>query len=317
MKTTIDLVSAALREKDRFLILTHRRPDGDTIGSAVALCLGLRAAGKRAYLAENEDLTPRLLPFAEHYLVPASFQPETVVAVDIADTALLCGSAAHLAERIDIAIDHHPSNKDYAAMTYVEPKAAATGEIIWRLFSGWEMEKEFYQALYVAVATDTGCFKFSNTTPLSHLIAAECITQGIDFHAINKEFFTKKTKARFQIERMLFDSMQFAADGKVVGTYLTRAVIDGVGADNDDMENLATLTMQIENVMCGIVLTENKQGGSFKASVRTHAPLDASRICAVFGGGGHARAAGCTLEGDGESCCRRLMEAAEEQLAHV
>lgn len=318
MSRMLDAAAAAalLRQSDDLLLLTHRRPDGDTVGSASALCLALRAMGKRAYLAENEDMTPKLAPFIQGLTAPEDLVPGLVVAVDIADEALFCPSMERYKGKVDLCIDHHPSNKGYAGALLLEPAAAATGELICTLLRALQVEisVEMWERIYLAVATDTGCFKFGNTTPYAHAIAADCIAAGVKFHPINRAFFQLKSRARMEIERQLFASLRFSPDGRIAAAAISRDFLESLGANNDDMDNLSTLTMELEGVVCGMVLTENLERGSFKASVRTQAPLDASRLCAAFGGGGHARASGATLRGTAECVVQAMMEAAEEEL---
>ena len=318
MSRMLDAASAAelLRQSDRLLLLTHRRPDGDTVGSASALCLGLRALGKQAFLAYNEDMTPKLEGFAQGLVAPESFVPETLVAVDIADESLYCASMEQYKGKVDLCIDHHPSNKGYAQALFLDGSASATGELICTLLRQLQVEisVEMWERIYLAVATDTGCFKFGNTTPYAHRIAADCIAAGVKFHPINRAFFQLKSRARMEVERQLFAGLRFSADGRIAATAISRDFIEQVGANNDDMDNLSTLTMELEGVVCGIVLTENVARGTFKASARTQAPFDASRLCANFGGGGHARAAGATLTGTAEDVVQAMMQAAEEEL---
>lgn len=318
MSRMLDAAAAAalLGQSDRLLLLTHRRPDGDTVGSASALCLGLRALGKQAFLASNEEITPKLAPFAAGLQASAEFVPDTIVAVDIADESLFCPSMEQYKGKVDLCIDHHPSNKNYATALYLEPAAAATGELICTLLRQMQVEisVEMWERIYLAVATDTGCFKFGNTTPYAHAIAADCIAAGVKFHPINRAFFQLKSRARMEVEKTLFAGLRFSPDGRIAATAISRDFIEGIGANNDDMDNLSTLTMELEGVVCGIVLTENVSRGSFKASVRTQAPFDASRICANFGGGGHARAAGATLSGEARQVVEQMMRAAEEEL---
>ena len=318
MSRMLDAASAAalLRQSDRLLLLTHKRPDGDTVGSASALCLGLRAMGKQAFLATNEDLTPKLAVFARGLEAPEGFAPQLMVAVDIADETLLCPSMEQYKGKVDLCIDHHPSNKQYAEALFLDAGAAATGELICTLLRQLEVEisVEMWERIYLAVATDTGCFKFGNTTPYAHAIAADCLAAGVKFHPINRAFFQLKSRARMEMERQLFASLRFSGDGRMAATAITRDFIESIGANNDDMDNLSTLTMELEGVVCGMVLTENITRGTFKASVRTQAPFDASRLCATFGGGGHARAAGATLEGTAEQVVQAMMQAAEEEL---
>ena len=319
MSRKIDVCQAAalLKQAGPILILTHRRPDGDTVGSAAALCRALRKAGKEAFVFANEDITPRLGFLLEGLTAPADYAFDYVVAVDIADTTLLTDSAKVFADRIDLCLDHHPSNKEFATDLVLHGKAAAAGEVIYLVAKelGVDFDLPMWEALYIAVATDTGCFRFSNTTPLAHRIAADAIEAGLDFLPHNRTFFEAKSKVRFMIERKMFDDMIFSDNGEVCCSWLDRGWLNEIGATDDDLDNLSTLTMSLEGVKCGIILTQNKKDKAYKVSVRSHRPADASRICSNFGGGGHPRAAGCTVDMPVKEACAALMAAAAEELA--
>ena len=319
MSRMIDVSAAARRllEAQRILILTHRRPDGDTVGSATALCRALRKAGKEAFVFANEDITPRLGFLLEGLVAPVGYEADCVTAVDIADVTLFTDGARKFADKVDLCLDHHPSNVGYARELVLHEKAAAAGEVIYLLAKelGVEFDIPMWEALYIAVATDTGCFKFSNTTPLAHRIAADAIEAGLDFLPHNRTFFEAKSKTRFLIERRMFDDMIFSDNGEVCCSWLDRAWLNEIGATDDDLDNLSTLTMSLEGVRCGIILTQNKKDKAYKVSVRSHRPADASRICQNFGGGGHPRAAGCTVDLPAREACAALMAAAAEELA--
>lgn len=312
---TLAQLAQELVQRDGFLIITHRRPDGDTIGSAAALCRLLRQLGKRAFVHPNEDASARYGEYIFDLYPQAGDTYDTLVAVDIADESLFLPSCRGFAGRVDICIDHHPSNKLYAGLSHVRASACAVGEIIWQLAGalGLAPGQEALKAIYLAISTDTGCFLFSSTTPLAHEIAARCIEAGVDFHGINTEFFRKKSKGRFEIERALTDGLRLGPGGLVAGACLTLEMIDTAGATEDDMDNLASLIINMEGVQCAVLVTQLRAGGC-KASVRTAAPLDASGLCARFGGGGHARAAGCSFDGDPHDALSRLMQAAQAQL---
>ncbi|NCB04459.1 MAG: phosphoesterase RecJ domain-containing protein [Clostridia bacterium] len=319
MQQTLNEAAAFLRAHDHYLILTHKRPDGDTIGSGAALCRVLRAAGKTAFLLHNEEITPRFAPLCEGLTLShsdAATREHTVIATDIAAETLLPASALPYEKDVALCVDHHPSNTGYAARVFVRGAAAATGELVYDLAHalGVTPDTATLDALYVSVATDTGCFRFSNTTALAHRIAAEAIEGGVDFHRHNRECFELKSRARFAVERKLFDEVAFAQDGQIASAVLERGYIESVGATPDDLDNLSTLLVHLEGVRCAALLQETNVPGEFKASVRTHKPIDASAICAELGGGGHARAAGCTLVGTAESCRERLVAAAAAHL---
>ncbi len=315
---TLNETAEFLRRRQGFLILTHRRPDGDTAGSAAALCRLLRRLGKTAWMQANEDLTEKYRFLYDGLIAPAEFQPETVVAADVADENLLPESAQIWRGNVDLCIDHHPSNQGYARLTLLDAGCAATGELVWRLALLLEAPADlaFCQGIYTAVATDTGCFRYANTTAQSHRAAAYCMEQGLDCQAVNQAFFETKTRARFQAERLLFERLIFSAQGKIAVALLTQREIQAIGAGPDDLDNLAALPRQVEGVSCAVVLIETGED-QYKASVRSDGGLDASARCARFGGGGHSRAAGCTLKGPGEDCLARVTAAAQEALGYV
>lgn len=307
-------VRKALSAQDNYLILTHRRPDGDTVGSAAALCGLLRKMGKTAYVANSGEFTPRYLELVGEMLPPADFTPRGIISVDIADENLLPKPLMQYKGKVDIAIDHHPSNNGFAVTNYTDPLAAATGEIILRLFRelGATPDKNDYTAIYVAVLTDTGCFRFGNTTPFTHQTAAECMSAGIDFLRYNHIFITRKSIARFKVEQEIYHNAVFVEGGTIAGAYLTRELINNAGADEDDLDNLASVLMSLENVASAVLVTETAPG-ECKVSVRCQDPMNASHICAGFGGGGHKNAAGCTVMQDVLLARDSVMAAAVEE----
>ena len=188
-------VAAYLRAHDKYLILTHRRPDGDTLGCAAALCAMLRAMGKHAGVLYNCETTEHFAPYVEEYWVADDFDYETVVSVDLAALSLFPDTAEMFKTRGDLAIDHHPSYEHYAAESCVHPECAACGEILCALAQELgQLTKEVALPLYVAVSTDTGCFVYSNVTANTHRAAAALMETGIDYRAVNKLHFRTKSK---------------------------------------------------------------------------------------------------------------------------
>ena len=308
-----------LKANDNFMILTHRRPDGDTVGSAAALCRALRALGKTAFLSANDGITKRLAPFAEGLFAPAGYAPDTVVAVDIADEKLFCASDEHYKGKVDLCIDHHPTNTGYAKHLLLQAEEAATGAVVWQITGelGADKTREICNAVYLAIATDTGCFKYANTTPCCHHAAAECIELGADFHPINTAFFVVKTPARLALESEMFAGLVTSRDNRACAAVISRDFIEKVNADMDDLDNLSSLLMQLEQVKVGALLTENVQRGTYKLSVRSRAPVNAAAICKKFDGGGHERASGGSVSGSREYCVSALMQAMTEELSDV
>ena len=280
--------AARLAAMDQVLILTHVRPDGDTIGSAAALCCGLRALGKTAYLLPNPELTatyaPYAAPYAAPYLAEADFAPAYVVSVDIAALSLLPENARPYQDRIALAIDHHPSQEFFARETCLEADSAACGEIVYDILRQLTpLTPEMALPLYVAISTDTGCFVYSNTTPRSHRIAAQLMDCGIDVAPVNKE------------ARMVAD-MERCDAGRVVVMQIPLSLRQELHATDADIEELSALAAQVEGTDCGVTLRELRPG-TVKLSLRTGPRVNATEVCRLLGGGGHAAAAGATVSG--------------------
>ncbi|MDE7219508.1 MAG: DHH family phosphoesterase [Oscillospiraceae bacterium] len=291
--------AALLRQKDSILILTHRRPDGDTTGCAVGLCLALRQLGKSAYLLKNPDITEINAVYAGPCWAPADFVPDFVVSVDIAAKSLFFPEAEKYFDRIGLAVDHHPSFEGFGEAQCVDASRAACGEIVYEICRELgEISPETALPLYAAVATDTGCFVYANTTANTHRVAAALLETGIDYFAVNKRHFRTKTRRRIAVEAELLGGAEFFHEDR--GVFLTAPLemMERIGADENDMEDISSLAGIIEGVDCGAVLRELKPG-KWKLSLRTGANgrVNATDACTLLGGGGHAMAAGASLEG--------------------
>lgn len=306
----LERVVSLLRGAQDIEILSHHFPDGDTLGCAAALCRALQRMGKRARCTCADPVSEKysfLFDGIERQEFPAQF----VVSVDVADSKLLGPVlAAKHAGKIDLCIDHHGSHQDFAENSYVDSTAAAACEIIYEVICrlGVEPDQVIAQAVYTGITTDTGCFRYSNTTARTHEIAAKVIRTGIDAGDINRRMFETKTRARLEMERSVLDSIAFYFDARCAVMCISRAMIEASGADEGDLDGLSAIPRQIEGVLVGVTMRERKIGG-YKVSLRTQPQVNAAKICAEFGGGGHAAAAGCTLEEDFEPARERLLAA--------
>lgn len=293
---TVEQTAALLRTFDNILILTHVRPDGDTVGCAAALCAGLRALGKTAYLLPNPELTKTTAPYFAPYAAPEGFAPETVISTDVATVNLLPENAKAYVGRIDLAIDHHPSFEHFGKANIVRPEAAACGELIYDILSRLgPITPEQALPLYVAVSTDTGCFAYANTTADTHAVAAALLRTGIDYRAVNKVFFRTKSRKRMQLEAAILSTCEFYDRDRVAVLSVPMSLMERVGADETDAEDLSALGGQIEGVDCAVTMRELRPD-VWKMSVRTGERVNATEVCRLLGGGGHAAAAGCTVE---------------------
>lgn len=298
MNVNIEKIADFLLKKNNFYILTHQYPDGDTLGSAYALSEALQRLGKKAKVLCS-DIPARKFDFLKEGVKDQNFDPETIITVDIADTALLGQKLFKYSECIDVSIDHHLANKDFAKLSFLNSKAAANAENIYKLVKalGVSISKSMAACIYTGISTDTGRFKYTNATPESYRICAEMIEHGANAAFINRMMFDIKSREKIQIERMVLDSMEFYCNSKCAIISLTNDMIEQSGANDNDVDGLASIPRQVDTVLVGITLRE-KQNGEFKVSIRTDEKIDASKICLHFGGGGHMCAAGCTISGD-------------------
>ncbi len=286
-----------LRERDHFLILTHRRPDGDTLGSAAVLCRGLRQLGKTAHILKNHQMTGKYLHLHEGLTVENSDGAQTVVVVDTATPELLPENALPLLERISLRIDHHGSATSFTPLELVDATAGATGDVIYDILMemGVALDKPMAEALYIAVSTDTGCFRYANTNAHSYLVAAACAQAGGDLHTINQNIFDTNSLARLRLQGWIVENIRFFREGKLAVCALPKAVERQLGLTEDDMENISGFPRSIEGVKMAATLRESGDC-TVKLSVRALPGYDAAAVCHAFGGGGHKGAAGATLQ---------------------
>ena len=308
-RLTVQEAAARLRQMDNVLLLTHVRPDGDTIGSAAALCQALRDMGKTAYLLYNPEITDTYAPYAEPYWASEGFVPEHIVSADIAALNLLPDNAAAYASRVELTIDHHGSQEFFAAETYLDADAAACGEIIYRVIRELTaVTPAIALLLYVAISTDTGCFVYANTTADTHRIAAELLETGIDVGPVNKVLFRTKSKTRLAMEARMVADMELYDGDRVVVMSIPLSLRQELHATEADIEELSSLAALVEGTDCGITLRELKPG-RVKLSLRTGPRVDACAVCQRLGGGGHTAAAGATVDGTLEDAKALILKA--------
>ena len=294
---TVQEAAARLRQMDNVLLLTHVRPDGDTIGSAAALCQALRDMGKTAYLLYNPEITDTYAPYAAPYWAPEDFAPAHIVSTDIAALNLLPDNAAPYAGRIELAIDHHGSHGFFAPNVCLDAEAAACGEIIYHIIQELTpVSPAIAMLLYVAISTDTGCFVYTNTTADTHRIAAALLETGIDVGPVNKALFRTKSKTRLAMEARMVADMELYDGDRVVVMSIPLSLRQELQATEADIEELSSLAALVEGTDCGITLRELKPG-KVKLSLRTGPRVDACAVCQRLGGGGHKAAAGATVDG--------------------
>ena len=302
---------------DNILILTHISPDGDTLGSAIALCHLFKHFGKNVNILNSEPI-PSKYSFLYDNITLDKFIPEHIIAIDIANLQLLGNKLSVYGDMIDLAIDHHISNTLYAKHSLLFPQASAVGEIIFDLFENLNvpLNKNSAAALYTAISTDTGCFKYSNTTSKTHEITSKLLEHNFDFSTINYNMFDLKSVAQLKLEQMSLDSLELFFDGKCALIYVTKEMFQKSGASEDSTDGLANIPRQVEGLDIGITIKE-KDTSAYKVSIRTNEKVNASKVCNIFGGGGHKCAAGCFISDSLKNVKTKLLDAVKSELDNI
>ena len=313
---TLQQTAQELLSFEDVLILCHRNPDGDTLGSGYALCRAYLEHGVRARVFCSDEV-PEKFHYLSNGIPQTEFTPRHILSVDVADPGLLGEKALNLVASlhpVELSIDHHPTHRQFADEIYVEANSASCCEIIRVLLEemGWEVTPSIASCLYTGIATDTGCFKFSNTSPRTHRIAAEMIEKGADYIPINKVMFDTLTFPELALERLALEKMWMSEDGSIAVMTITTDMLHKTSVSESELDRITSFTRKIKGVEIGITI---KQRGpeDFKVSVRTGESRSAADICAVFGGGGHARAAGCQFnEADPVHIREQLLQAVRD-----
>ena len=279
-----------LEQHDNYVILTHRRPDGDTIGSAVTLCHGLRRLGKTAHVLENLEASAIVGQLLPGTTIPTAGEDATVISVDMASPGMFPKESQHLVERCQLRIDHHATGDSYAPHELVDGTAASCGDIIYDVLMelGVELDQEMAQALYVAVSTDTGCFRFANTNPHAYRVAAACAETGAELYPLTQSLFDTNSLAKLKLQSWMVENAKIFAEGKGAVCAIPKSVEDTVS--RDDLEGIPGFLRSIQGVCMSATIRELEDGA--KMSVRAIPGYDATVICGQFGGGGHKGAAG-------------------------
>ena len=295
-----------LKEQDQILLITHREPDGDTAGSAAALCCALKRLGKTAWLYPNPGFTRKLAPYLGDLIAPEGFQESCRVSIDLADEKLF---PPDFTGEVLLCIDHHGSNTHYADHELVRAEKSACGEIVLELIKslcGNVTEREA-TLLYIAVTTDTGCFQYANTNTQTLSAASELLRLGAKQHEVSQVFFRKVSPARLRLEGMIYSTLRFYRDGQIAAAVITQDMLRESGAKKEDMDDLASLSGRAEGSILNLTIREQPDGMS-RVSVRSNPGIDSCAICAAFGGGGHSMAAGCNISSPPEKALTMLLD---------
>jgi len=289
--------AAFLLEHDRYTILSHRRPDGDTIGSSAALCLGLRQLGKTAHVLCNAEVSPRFAWLHEGLTKESVEEGDILVSVDVASPGMLPKSFQHLLGKIQLRIDHHASATSFTDMELVDGGSASCAELVWDVLAmmGVRADRAIGEAVYVGVSTDTGCFRYANTTAHTFAVAAECARAQARIYELNQELFETNTLGRLRMQAWIVDHMQLLRGGEMAICAIPREVEESIGVTEDDMDNISSFPRTVAGVCMAATLRETADG-DVKMSVRAVPGYDATLVTVPFGGGGHKGAAGASIK---------------------
>ncbi len=316
MSEILDLLATIgrLLRAENVLILCHKNPDGDTTGSAAALMHALKNLGKEAAVLCSDPI-PSRYSYMQIEPFTGQFDPGYIVAVDVASIQLFGDSIQEYTEQIDLCIDHHASNGGYADAMLLDSSAAATCEIMYDVLTAMNVEitPVIANCLYTGLSTDTGCFLFSNTTAKAHMLAAKLMEAGAQVEDLNMILFESKSKGRMAIELTALQNLEYHFEDRCALMYMTREQIAESGVGPNELEDITSLPRKIEGVQVGITLRQ-LPGASYKISIRTTDGVDACAIAKRLGGGGHARAAGCELEGNLENAKAAILAEVEREL---
>jgi phosphoesterase RecJ-like protein len=301
-------------------IFPHVSADGDAIGSSLALALALKNAGKKAivYLEENIPTVYRFLPGIEL----ACFYDTQDEVMDI-NIALDTGDVGRLGTRGDaffeapctINIDHHVTNTKFALLNFVDDMSASTGEIVYTLLKKLKLgiDRDIAACLYTAVSTDTGGFKYSNTTSETHRIASELLATGIDIGELSQRIFDNTTYTKLKLTQKAIELLELHENAKLAAVAISQADLQATGAKDEDCDGIVNIGRSIEGVEVSVLVKE-KNAEEVRVNLRSKTHVDVSEVAAAFGGGGHKRAAGCTVKGSLQEVKEQMIKVLKEKL---
>ncbi len=301
-------------------IFPHVSADGDAIGSSLALALALKNAGKKVivYLEENIPTVYRFLPGTEL----ACFYDTQDEVMDI-NIALDTGDVGRLGTRGDaffeapctINIDHHVTNTKFALLNFVDDMSASTGEIVYTLLKKLKLgiDRDIAACLYTAVSTDTGGFKYSNTTSETHRIASELLATGIDIGELSQRIFDNTTYTKLKLTQKAIELLELHENAKLAAVAISQADLQATGAKDEDCDGIVNIGRSIEGVEVSVLVKE-KNAEEVRVNLRSKTHVDVSEVAAAFGGGGHKRAAGCTVKGSLQEVKEQMIKVLKEKL---
>lgn len=313
-------VLEAIKKSENIAIVTHIRPDADALGSSSALKLALEALGKKADIFCDSDIatTYNFIKYACLVNKPKLSLYDTYISLDCADEGRLGKYATNFKKCANsINIDHHITNTNFANVNFVR-EVSSTGEILYYVINqlGVELNTDIANSLYAAISSDTGCFQHNNTTANVHRIVAHLMEYEINISIANYYLFKRRTLEQVQLLQLALKNLKFFENNRIALIYLREEDFKACNIKNPTTDGLVDIAINIENVEVGILISEIKPN-LFSCSLRRKDKVDVSEIAKVFGGGGHAFAAGCNIFGTYKSVTKKLIKACKEPLSRI
>jgi phosphoesterase RecJ-like protein len=310
----LDRIVAAIHPRRRFLISSHSRPDGDSIGSSMAMAYALRALGKDAEVVHADPAPGPLMQF------PGVRDIRIAAQVDGAyDAAIImeCGDLARtgvagLERFFIINIDHHPGNTGYGDLHWFNPAAAACGEMVFDLVKalGAPLTLEIATHVYLAILTDTGSFHYSSISPRTFDICKEVLEAGVNPVAVARDVYDSNNMGRLKLFGSVLGSMQIDPTGRIAIVYLDHEMARAAGGTYEDTEGLINLPLTVKEILA-VVFFKQIEGEQYRVSMRSKGDIDIGAIAKEFSGGGHKNAAGCTVAGPIDTLQKLFIEKIE------
>ncbi|KQO04377.1 DHH family phosphoesterase [Paenibacillus sp. Leaf72] len=319
----LDDALAFMRDGDDFLVVSHVQPDGDAISSTVVVGWLLEKLGKKSKLINESELPSRLahLRSFDTIINYGEVQPSEsfarVIAVDCADYRRMGKVESLFAAGVELLnIDHHPTNDGFGTVQLIRPNAAATVEILYDLIerAGISIDLECATAIYTGLITDTGGFRYSNTTPHVMNIASRMLSIGVPGHKLADLLLEKMTMSKLKLLQRCLSRLTFSDNQQIGWLYVNKDDFAETGAVSEDMEGIVNYALNIDGVEVGIMFKETEDGG-VKASLRSAGTADVAAIAQSFGGGGHVRAAGCRIDAPLQEAIAQLVDAVRKALS--
>lgn len=315
--STLDEIIKEINKANTIVLVTHENPDGDAVGSSLAMYIALKKINKNVeIIIPKYPRTFSKLPRMDEAQTTGRLKKyDLAISLDCATEKLLNGWSNYFEDaKQTIVIDHHSSNSMYGDLNYVAPSSPACAQVLYVIFKyyGWEIDYDIGTCLMTGIITDTGGFQYSGVSKETFEIASELLTSGVNISKIYKQMLATHTKTSYELKKLALNRMEFLEDGKITFTYITKQDEQNINAETGDYEGIVNEGRNIEGVEVSIFLHETDKG--FKASLRANEYVNVSDVCMMFGGGGHVKAAGVTMQGKPQEIKEKLVKEVKRQL---